>query len=249
MPTPLPPSPLPNQSVGFTPQTAMPAHQAKATPQAIPGTMGSDWLTGNYNGPYSPELPGGYGGNAAVAMWQLYQNDPAAAGEATVQISPHYPTVNGQGLMADVVGYAAVDHYQLDTNHDGGINAQELAAHFSILATQPGTAQRLAQDWLRGHDVNQDGQISLSEHAATVLMETNAPGFIGYFQAAMAAGGNEVSQALAKAFYHLVPYNTPDNRNAHHMTMFNQPDMLRALVGKVEETFQLQGWLQAFGLK
>lgn len=242
-------APLPSPVTQPTPLPAQPQTSSQSVPTPLAGTQAADWITGNQPGPYSLNLPGGYGGNAAVATWQLYHNNPAAASETTIQISPHFPAKNAQGLMADMIGYAAVDHFQLDTNHDGSVDGQELTQHFSTVAQQPQTAQKLSQQWLQSHDINQNNKIELNEHLATLMMETNAAGFIGYFEAAMADGGTKVNEALAKAFYHLVPFNTPDNRNRHHAAMFDQPDMLRTLLGHINEQFKLQDWLNIFGLK
>lgn len=242
-------APLPSPVTQPTPLPAQPQTSSQSVPMPLAGTQAADWITGNQPGPYSLNLPGGIGGNSMLELWKLYHNDPAAAAETTVQLSNHFPMVNPQGLMVDLLAATVVDHFQLDTNHDGSVDGQELTQHFSTVAQQPQTAQKLSQQWLQSHDINQNSKIELNEHLATLMMETNAAGFIGYFEAAMADGGTKVNEALAKAFYHLVPFNTPDNRNRHHAAMFDQPDMLRTLLGHINEQFKLQDWLNIFGLK
>ncbi len=200
--------------------------------------LGPDVITGNHPGPYNATYPGSYGANAAVRTWQVYRQNPTAIGQATIQLTPAPVKQNPQAFMANLLGYSAEDFKANDSNQNGAICIKELTHWFGNISQHPQTAAKLAHQWLNSHDVNNDKQIDLTEHTASVLLDTNASGYLN--------GSTPAEQA--STFYQSTGYSTPQQRNAHHTAMFNQPQHVNQTLGRLITTFNLTGWLRAFGL-
>ncbi len=136
------------------------------------------------------------------------------------------------------VGYSVVDFNTNDTNNDGAISLPELTHWFGNISQHPQTALKLAHQWLAGHDVNNDQHIDLTEHTASVLLDTNAN---GYLEA-------DTPTKTANAYYTSTGYSTTQQRDKHHAAMFKNPQQLKQTLSTLINTLDINGWLQAFGL-